>query len=191
MMHRLREAMQPDYELLKGEVEIDEAYVGGKERNKHYNKKLWENWDQGKHILMGFRERGGRIIIRPIHATTREVLEADILFAVEKGAFIFTDEHRGYNRLQYWYEHDTVRHKRGEWVRDSVSTNSIESVWAILKRAHKGIYHQWSPKHSGRYGNEVAYRLTEGDMSVPIVTRVRRLARRSFEVQLTYKELVG
>ena len=71
-----------------------------------------------------------------------------------------------------------------------MTTNSIESVWAILKRAHKGIYHQWSRKHGGRYGNEVAYRLTEGRMSVPIFTRVRRLAKRSFEVQLTYRELV-
>jgi len=60
----------------------------------------------------------------------------------------------------------------------------------VFQNAHKGIYHQWSRKHGGRYGNEVAYRLTEGRMSVPIVTRVRRFARRSFEVQLTYKELV-
>ena len=176
MMHRLREAMQPDYELLKGEVQIDEAWVGGLERNKHYDKKLWENWPEGKQIMLGFREKDGRIIIRPIHSNGADALEKDILFAVEKGAFIFTDEHRGYINLNEWYEHETVRHKRGEWVRDSVTTNSIESVWAILKRAHKGIYHQWSRKHGGRYGNEVAYRLTEGRMDVPIVTRVRRLA---------------
>lgn len=182
--------MQPDYELLSGEIEIDEAWVGGLERNKHYDKKLWENWAEGKQIMLGFRERGGRIVIRPIHSNTRQELEADILFAVEQGAFIFTDEHKGYQNLNEWYEHDTVRHKRGEWVRDSVTTNNIESVWAILKRAHKGIYHQWSRKHGGRYANEVAYRLTEGRMSVPIVTRVKRLAHRSFEVQLTYKELV-
>jgi len=122
-------------------------------------------------------------------STSAQALEADILFAVEKSAFIFTDEHRGYLNLNEWYKHETVRHKRGEWVRDHVTTHSIESVWAILKRSHKGIYHQWSRKHGGRYANEVAYRLTESRMSVPIVTRVRKLTQKSFEVQLTYKEL--
>ena len=189
MMHRLREAMEPDFDLLKGEIEIDKAWIGGLEKNKHSDKKLHSNWPTGKQIVLGFRERDGRIIIRPIPSNVQEVLEADILFVVEEGAAIFTDEHNGYNNLSKWYEHEFINHGSGEYVRDNVTTNGIESVWAIVKRGHKGIYHQWSQKHGGRYLNEVAYRLTEGNMLIPIGFRVNHLARKSFEVQLTYKEL--
>ena len=70
-----------------------------------------------------------------------------------------------------------------------LTTNSIESVWAVVKRAYKGIYHQWRPKHGQRYLNEVAYRLTEGHVNVPIMIRVKRLSQRAFKVTLTYKEL--
>ena len=164
MMHRVREAMEPDLELLKGEVEIDEAWIGGLEKNKHSNKKLYQNWVLGKQLVLGFRERGGRIVIRPIPSGRKEVLLADILFAVEEGASIYTDESTAYSDLEEWYDHESVNHRRGEYVRENVTTNSIESVWAIVKRAHKGVYHQWSRKHGHRYVNEIAYRLTEGNV---------------------------
>jgi len=190
MMHRLREAMEPDLELLKGEVEIDEAWIGGLEKNKHSNKKLYENWVIGKQLVLGFRERDGRIIIRPIPTGRKEVLLADILFAVEEGASIYTDEATAYYDLEKWYEHESVNHGKGEYVRENVTTNSIESVWAIVKRAHKGVYHQWSRKHGHRYVNEIAYRLTEGNIRIPVMIRINRLAIKCFEVQLTYRELV-
>lgn len=189
MMHRLREAMEPDLDLLKGEVEIDEAWIGGLEKNKHSNKKLYENWVVGKQIVLGFRERDGRIIIRPIPSGNKEVLLADILFAVEEGASIYTDEGSAYHDLGKWYEHESVNHSKGECVREHVTTNSIESVWAIVKRAHKGVYHQWSKKHGHRYVNEIAYRLTEGNIRIPVRARIKRLTLKCFEVQLTYREL--
>ena len=191
MMHRLREAMDPDWNKLDGEVEIDEAWVGGLERNKHSDKKLHKNWTIGKQLVLGFRERDGRIVIRPIPTNSKEVLLAEILFTVEKEAAIYTDEHIGYFDLYKWYDHEIINHQSGEYVREHVTTNSIESVWAIVKRAHKGVYHQWSKKHGGRYYNEVAYRLTEGNAKIPIMIRIRKLAQRSFEVQLTYKELTS
>ena len=191
MMHRLREAMDPGLEKLEGEVEIDEAWVGGLEKNKHSKKKLRKRWAEGKQIVLGMRERdNGPIILRPIHTNTRDVLLDDILLSVEEGSIIYTDEFAGYNDLDDWYEHYVVNHKRGEYVNEQITTNSIESVWAIVKRAHKGVYHQWSKKHGGRYYNEVAYRLTEGNIRTPIMIRIKKLAQRSFEVQLTYKELV-
>ncbi len=182
--------MDPGLEKLKGEVEIDEAWVGGLEKNKHSKKRLYKNWVKGKQIVLGMRERdGGPIILRPIHANTQDVLLDDILLSVEEGSIIYTDEFGGYENLDEWYEHYVINHKRGEYVNEQITTNSIESVWAIVKRAHKGIYHQWSKKHGHRYYNEVSYRLTEGSVKIPIMIRIRKLAQRSFEVQLTYREL--
>ena len=189
MMHRLREAMDPDWGKLDGEIEIDEAWVGGLEKNKHSDKRLYKNWTIGKQLILGFRERDGRIVVRPISANSKEVLLAEILFTVEEGAAIYTDEHVGYFDLYKWYDHEIINHQKGEYVREHVTTNSIESVWAIVKRAHKGVYHQWSKKHGGRYYNEVAYRLTEGNDKIPVMIRIKKLAQRSLDVQLTYKEL--
>ena len=192
MMHWLREAMDPDFEKLKGEVEIDEAWVGGLERNKHSKKRLYKKWAEGKQIVLGMRERdGGPIILRPIPTNTQDVLLDDILLSVEKGSIIYTDEFVGYNDLDEWYDHYVVNQKRGEYVNEQITTNSIESVWAIVKRVHKGTYHQWSKKHGFRYLNEVAYRLTEGSVKIPTMIRIRKLAQKSFEVQLTYKELTN
>ena len=191
MMHRLREAMDPDFKKLKGEVEIDEAWVGGLEKNKHSKKKLYQKWAEGKQIVLGMRERdGGPIILRPIPTNTQDVLLNDILLSVEEGSIIYTDEFVGYNNLDEWYDHFVVNHQRGEYVNEQITTNSIESVWAILKRAHKGIYHWWSKKHGHRYMNEVAYRLTEGNIRVPVMISIKKLAQKSFKVTLTYKELV-
>lgn len=190
MQQRLREAMDPDFEKLTGEVEIDEAWVGGLEKNKHSKKKLYKNWMQGKQLVLGMRERGGGpIILRPIPTNTQRVLLDDILLSVEETTIIYTDEFVGYNNLNEFYDHYVINHQRGEYVNENITTNSIESVWAILKRAHKGVYHQWSKKHGHRYYNEIAYRLTEGNVDIPIMVRIRKLARKSFEVQLTYKEL--
>lgn len=190
MLHKIREAMSPDFDQLKGVIEIDEAYIGGLEKNKHSNKKLRSNWVEGKQLILGMRERDGPILIRPIPTNSKKVLETDIRFAIEEGAIVYTDEYVGYENLGNWYDHETVSHKKGEYVREEVSTNSIESVWAMVKRVHKGTYHQWSKKHGHRYYNEIAYRLIEGSDSIPISVRLRRLLQRSCQTQLTYKELI-
>ena len=132
---------------------------------------------------------GGRIILRPIPTNTQDILLDDILFSVEEGSIIYTDEFVGYNNLDERYDHFVVNHQRGEYVNEQITTNSLESVWAILKRAHKGVYHHWSKKHSHRYYNEIAYRLTEGSVKIPVMVRICKLTRKTFEVQLTYKEL--
>ena len=191
MMHRLREAMDPGIEPLNGVIEVDEAFVGGLEKNKHSNKKLHKNWIEGKQIVLGMRERDdGRIVLRPMYTGKKATVVDEIRFTIQPGSTIYSDEGNSFASLELWYSHETVTHQRGEYVRELVTTNSIESVWAIVKRAHKGVYHQWSKKHGGRYLNEVAYRLTEGNIRIPIMARIRKLAHRSFEVQLTYRELV-
>lgn len=191
MLQRIRESMDPGLQLLSGEVEIDETYVGGLESNKHANRKLHGRWREGRQTVLGMRERDGPILLRPIPNSFKSTIANDILLAIARGSTVYSDESSSYTYVKLWYAHRTVNHQKGEYVRGRVTTNSIESVWAVLKRAHKGIYHQWSHKHGHRYYNEIAYRLTEGSSDIPIMCRMRKLARRSFEVQLTHKELVG
>ena len=191
MMHRIRESLDPGIEVLSGTVEVDEAYVGGLEKNKHTRKKLRQNWMEGKQVVVGYRERGpqGRIVLRPISTQQQLLMETEILFTVEEGSIIYSDEGRVFHNLSEWYEHYTVNHKRGEYVRGDVTTNGMESVWSILKRAHKGIYHSWSRKHMHRYLNEVAWRLTEGHVDIPVLERIQKMARLSFKTSITHKEL--
>lgn len=86
----------------------------------------------------------------PVERTDKETLFGEITKHVELGATVYTDEHRTYQGLGALYQHETVNHGMVEYARDGVSTNSIEAVWAVLKRGIYGTFHHVSEKHLGR-----------------------------------------
>ena len=158
--HRIREAMQSRGGLFSGEVEVDEVYIGGKESNRHASKKQHlGRGPVGKQPVMGLCQRDGGTRAFPIDGTDGIKLRAAIVENVKRGATIYSDGHGGYLGLK-GYEHLSVAHSVGEYVRGQAHTNGIESFWAILKRGYIGTYHSMSVDHLHRYANEFAYRHT-------------------------------
>ena len=193
MLQRLREACAGKGDKLNGIVEIDEAYVGGKETNKHESKKLkMGRGSVGKTAVMGLRERGGRTVAMTVENTDKETLQNAIFDNVEIGSTLMTDEHLAYSGLNgMFFKHETVNHLSGEYRRRPVSTNSIESVWALLKRGIYGVYHQVSAKHLSRYVDEVSFRLNAGNVKQHTLDRLDSFVAAVDGKRLTYARLTA
>ncbi len=111
---------------------------------------------------------------------------------VEVGSQLYTDDHMVFNDLDgLFYRHDTVNHSAGEYKRGAAHTNSIESVWAVLKRGLHGVYHHASAKHLFRYVDEFTFRLNEGNVANHTTKRLDSFVDATVGKRLTYKRLIA
>ncbi len=192
MLGRIRYAFQVKSLKVKsdGLFQADETFVGGKNKNRHADKKVPES--QGRSVkdktpVLGLLKSDGTVSLSVVPDTKASTLKPVIEKLVADGAIVVTDEWLGYKGLSKQYSHVVINHKDNEYVRGAFHTNGIENFWSLLKRGIYGIYHQVSPKHLHRYCDEFAFRFNSRKASS--TERFDFSLREAGGVRLTYAML--
>ena len=162
MLQRIRKCFGIENDNhLDGDVEVDEAYIGGKNGNRHADKKVKNSQGRStkdKSAVVGMVQRQGKDNVHQVDDVKASTLTNQIINYVSSDARVFTDEYVGYNQVNVIYNHAIVYHSQGEFANGDATTNTIESFWAIVKRGVMGIYHFWSKKHLQLYLDEFTFR---------------------------------
>ena len=198
VLHRIREMLREKSPQMLGErkmVETDATYIGGKEGNKHYNKRRSHAdnnvTNEGKpykpkKTVIGIIERDGKVALKYVSGETTKNMVDFVTTHVPQDATIYSDEAPAYNQLKRYYTHDNVKHALNIYVEGNVHTNTIENFWSVLKRGLYGVYHQVSDKHLERYLDEYSARFNTRKLSSQ--ERFEKFLIDSESV-LSYKEL--
>lgn len=188
LSHRIRESWKKGSGLFAGPIEADEAYIGGKEKNKHNSKKTKAGRGPvGKAAVVGMKDReSNQVDATVVERPDAPTLQGFVNDRREDGATVYTDDHRSYIGLD---NHEAVKHSVSEYVNGMAHTNGIESFWAMLKRGYHGTYHHMSEKHLGRYVNEFVGRHNVRPLDT--IEQMKALTVGLVGKRLQYSELVA
>ena len=191
MLQRIRKCFGIDNDNdLDNDVEADETYVGGKNKNRHKDKKV--EGSQGRSArdktpIAGTSERSGKVNAHKVDNVQKETLNALVIANVKEAANLYTDEWVGYSGLEKLYNHSIVNHGQGEYANGDARTSAPEGFWSILKRGIIGIYHFVSKKHLQNYVDEFVFRYNTRERSE--TGRINRLLS-NMCFRTTYRGLV-
>ena len=190
LAHRIRENWQDKASMFAGPVEVDETYFGGKRKNmsKSKRKELDGRGVVGKTAVVGAKDRATKqVSAKVVESTDADTLQGFVKRHAAPGAKVYTDDATAYESLPF--NHATVKHSLSEYVKGDVHTNGIESLWSMLKRAHKGTFHKLSPKHLDRYIQEFAGRHNFRELDT--IDQMGVVARNMAQKALRYKQLIA
>lgn len=195
--HRIREMLiEHNGEKLTGEIQADETYVGGKNKNRHKDKKVPNSQGRSsadKTPVVGLLQKDGTVRTFVVPNTDSETLHTIMGNNVAEKSTLITDAYRAYNGLDARYTHVTVKHENGGYVvtigDKKFHTQNIENFWSIFKRGIIGIYHFVSAKHLHRYCNEFGYRFNERDLTG--IEKFEKSVTKVHGKRLKYNTLIG
>ncbi|WP_118951844.1 IS1595 family transposase [Taibaiella helva] len=219
LLSRIRYAMDhPAFaEQLSGEVESDESFFGGKNKNRHHDKKVEKSQGRSfkdKTPVLGLVERSEYTIVeRPnkndpikkvkeknyhkisrvkcqvVENTGMAAIQPHILKIVEPGSALFTDEWQGYNGMDAYYDHEITDHSKGQYVNGDASTNRCENFWSQMKRSIIGVYYKTSRKHLQKYADEMSFRFNFRTNSIS--EKLDLFLQSASTKRLSYKMLIN
>jgi len=179
ILHRIRNASNTNFfqQPLKNEVEIDEAYFGGKAENMHMKKRIKAKGIYKKTAVLGMVERHGNIKAIKVENSHANTLQKEIYNSVEEKTLLITDEHKAYHSISNRYNHKVVNRSADEYVKEGftnkrgeerkafkIYTNTIEGYWTWIKRCIYGIHHWVGQKHMQKYLNDYSFKYNTKDL---------------------------
>lgn len=195
--HRIREMLRDnDTTKLSGTVQVDETFVGGKNKNRHADKKVPNSQGRAsidKTPVVGLLQQDGTVRTFVVSNTDTDTLHAIMGDNVSEGSILVTDAYKSYNGLDARFTHVTVKHEGGGYVvkigNEKFHTNNIENFWSIFKRGIIGIYHFVSVKHLEKYCQEFGYRYNRRDLNG--AEKFESAILKVDTARITYNTLIG
>ena len=193
MLQRIRKTMGQENatdKIYRGEVELDETFIGGKNKNRHASKKVANSQGRScidKTPVLGMVQRNGKLIAKKMQCTSEESITPLVLKHVMKETMVYSDEWIGYKKVSKKYHHLFVNHGSKQYVNGRIHTNTLEGAWSLLKRGIQGIYHSVSRKHLQRYVDEFVFRYNYRNMTDDV--RFNYLLQSFYSCRLTYADL--
>lgn len=197
MLRKIRNMFnQMNTEKMEDHVQADESFVGGKNKNRHADKKykgVQGRAAKDKVPVLGLMTNGGEVRTFVVPDTEAKTLQTIVRNNVKEGATFVSDAYKSYIGLNKHYNHVRVKHnENGDYkfaVNGQFNTNRMEGFWTWVKRSYMGTHHYMSKKHLQAYCDEISFRYNTRNLSER--DRFERTMKLIHRNQITYKDIAS
>jgi len=195
MLQRIRVVFgNEEKELLDGTIELDETFYGGKNKNRHYSRRVKYREETGRAYpdkvpVFGMYNRDTRKVRAfAMSRTQLKHIGREITRNINFSSTLMTDDWNGYRGIDKIYKRHSIEHSKWTYVDGEVTTNRIENFWSHFKRGMHGTYIRVTPKHLNKYVQEFVFRFNHRDMKVQ---QQMEAVIKNMEYRLKYKDLIA